>query len=230
MIFFNHLFAEYRRKQALKRQAKSSALKSYLSHSLPKGNEFIKELEFLVLDFETTGLNAMNDQIISMGYTVIKNLHVMPTTSTHILINPNKQLTEDNVSIHQLTDDELKEGVSLSHAMNVLLAEMTDRVVVVHFDAIEKGFINQACRALYQMRSLPMIMIDTLKIEQLKIRQTHGTIKPDGLRLYALREKYHLPRYKAHNAMQDAIATAELFLAQIDYTGSVNSLKLKDLI
>ncbi len=230
MMFFNHLLVEYRRKKALKRLTESSMIKSYLSHSLPKGNKLIKELEFLVLDFETTGLNATDDQIISMGYTVIKNLHIMPTTSTHILINPNKQLTEDNVGIHQLTDDELKEGVSLSHAMNVLLAEMTDRVVVVHFDAIEKGFINQACRVLYQMRSLPMTMIDTLKIEQLKIRQTHGTIKPDGLRLYALREKYHLPRYKAHNAMQDAIATAELFLAQIDYTGGVNSLKLKDLI
>lgn len=229
-MFFNHLLVEYRRKKALKRLTESSMIKSYLSHSLPKGNKLIKELEFLVLDFETTGLNATDDQIISMGYTVIKNLHIMPTTSTHILINPNKQLTEDNVGIHQLTDDELKEGVSLSHAMNVLLAEMTDRVVVVHFDAIEKGFINQACRVLYQMRSLPMTMIDTLKIEQLKIRQTHGTIKPDGLRLYALREKYHLPRYKAHNAMQDAIATAELFLAQIDYTGGVNSLKLKDLI
>jgi len=229
-MLFSYLFAEYYRKKNLKRLTHSSAIKDYLSHPLPKSNRLVKELEFLVLDFETTGLDATHDRIISMGYTVIKNLHLMPATSTHILINPNKQLTEDNVSIHQLTDGELQEGVSLSRAMKKLLPEMTGRVIIVHFDAIEKGFINQACRSLYQMKSLPMIMIDTLKIEQLKIRHTQEHIKPEGLRLYALREKYHLPRYKAHNAMQDAIATAELFLAQVDHMGRVSSLKIKDLI
>ena len=33
------------------------------------------------------------------------------------------------------------------------------------------------------------------------------------LRLFNLRPRYNLPRYKAHNALSDAIATAELFMA-----------------
>jgi DNA polymerase-3 subunit epsilon len=58
-------------------------------------------------------------------------------------------------------------------------------------------------------------MLDTLKIERRKIQQMQQHTQPDGLRLFNFREKYNLPRYKAHNAMQDAISTAELFLAQV---------------
>jgi DNA polymerase-3 subunit epsilon len=47
----------------------------------------------LVLDFETTGLDASKEKIISIGYTVIKNFHVLSGTSRHILINPKQELT-----------------------------------------------------------------------------------------------------------------------------------------
>ncbi len=229
-MIFSYFFADYYRKKHLKRLTHSSSIKDYLNHPLVKSNKLIKDLEFLVLDFETTGLDADNDRIISLGYTVIKNLHLLPKTSTHVLINPKQQLTEDNVGIHKLTDEELQNGVSLNCAMEGLLSEMAGRVIVVHFDVIEKSFINRACLLLYQMKSLPMVMIDTLKIEQKKSQHIGPYVKQQSMRLYALREKYNLPRYRAHNAMQDAIATAELFLAQIDYIGRKHLIKLKDLI
>ncbi len=75
-----------------------------------------------------------------------------------------------------------------------------------------------------------LIMLDTLKIERRKIQQTQQHTQPDGLRLFNFREKYNLPRYKAHNAMQGAISTAELFLAQVDYMGNKESIKLRQLI
>lgn len=58
-----------------------------------------------------------------------------------------------------------------------------------------------------------MRILDTLKIETGKrtVNQIH--INPESLRLFALRDQYNLPRYKAHNAMQDAISTAELFFS-----------------
>jgi DNA polymerase-3 subunit epsilon len=44
---------------------------------------------------------------------------------------------------------------------------------------------------------------------------TQGAYDPSELRLTALRVKYGLPNHYAHNALNDAIATAELLLAQI---------------
>ncbi|WXU00781.1 MAG: DNA polymerase III PolC-type [Catillopecten margaritatus gill symbiont] len=229
MMFLSHFLSEYRRKKLLNTPLEKP-LHQYLSQPLVSYKSAIQDIEFLVLDFETTGLDASKEKIISIGYTVIKNLRVLPQTSTHILVNPKQALAEQNVAIHQLTDEELKQGLSLSSTMKKLLTQMHNRVVIVHFDKIEKNFINQACRELYQVNALPMIMLDTLQIEQKKRQRIQQPIKSNDLRLFTLRETYHLPRYTAHNAMQDAIATAELFLAQVEYMGNKNTLKLQQLI
>ncbi|CAC9439236.1 hypothetical protein [uncultured Gammaproteobacteria bacterium] len=225
-IVIQRFFPKYYQKSLLKKPNLSKPLIDYLSTPLISQNTLIEEIEFLVLDFETTGLNASKEKIISIGYTVIKNLHLLASSSRHLLVNPKQLLKEENVSIHQLTDDNLQQGVSLQNAMDELFSVMRNRVVVVHFDKIEKNFINHACHHLYQINRLPMIMLDTLQIEARKMSRFQGYIQGEKLSLFTLRNKYNLPRYKAHNAMQDAIATAELFLAQVDYMGEVKSIKL----
>ena len=63
----------------------------------------------------------------------------------------------------------------------------------------------------------------------------HGTevgaeaieIAPGDLRLFNLRERYHLPNYKAHNALSDAISTAELFLALAAESGDLAKHRLQ---
>ncbi len=229
MAIIKDFIFDYQRKQCLQQAKSSDAISQYLSQTSISENSLIKDLEFLVLDFETTGLDVKTDKIISLGYVVIKDLHLLPASSTHILVNPKQQLSEENVGIHQITDNELKSGIRLDLALDQLLHEMTGRVVIVHFDLIEKSFINQACGRFYKIKSLPMKMLDTLRIEQNKVRYTHSYVKQESLRLYALRDRYNLPRYKAHNALQDAISTAELFLAQIEHFGDKDNIRLKQL-
>jgi len=225
-----YLFPKYYQKMLLSRVDLPPSLRHYLLKPLVDKKTLIKDIEFLVLDFETTGLNPAKEKIISMGYTVIKDLHLLAASSQHLLINPERSLTEENVSIHQLTDDDLSQGVSLNNAMEQLFSQMENRVMIVHFDNIERRFINCACQKLYKINCLPMAMLDTLKIETKKIIRTKGYIQSESLRLFSLREKYNLPRYKAHNAMQDAISTAELFLAQVSHMGDSHSIELKDLM
>jgi DNA polymerase-3 subunit epsilon len=53
---------------------------------------------------------------------------------------------------------------------------------------------------------------------------------PSELRLSMLRQRYHLPDHYAHNALNDAIATAELFLAQISDDSDINKVMLKNYL
>jgi DNA polymerase-3 subunit epsilon len=55
--------------------------------------------------------------------------------------------------------------------------------------------------------------IDTLILAQRVFERQNHTIQVADLRLFNLRSRYHLPRYRAHNALNDALAAAELFLA-----------------
>ena len=45
-----------------------------------------------------------------------------------------------------------------------------------------------------------------------------------------LRERYGLPRYRAHNALIDAISAAELLLAQIAHRAGKRSPRLDELM
>ena len=49
------------------------------------------------------------------------------------------------------------------------------------------------------------------------------------LRLWNARTRYGLPVYKAHNALTDAVATAELYLAQVAENAAVKAQTLKTL-
>ena len=77
---------------------------------------------------------------------------------------------------------------------------------------IEQQFLDVACRKLY---GSPFVIatIDTLVIAQRLLTLRNHSIQTGDLRLFNLRPRYNLPQYKAHNALSDAVATAELFLA-----------------
>jgi DNA polymerase-3 subunit epsilon len=73
-------------------------------------------------------------------------------------------------------------------------------------------------------------MIDTLVVAKRRLDKRDIAYDPSALRLANLRKKYHLPNHFAHNALNDAVATAELLLAQIHHHEHVKKLTLKALL
>ena len=53
---------------------------------------------------------------------------------------------------------------------------------------------------------------------------------PSELRLSTLRDNYKLPQYCAHNALIDAMATAELLFAEVASMNNKNSPPLKSVL
>lgn len=212
----------------LLRRIKQSALADYLRRPFPSFNQSVRKTEFLVLDLETTGLNAKKDHILSLGYTIIRKNRVILSECVYNVIKQKQLLTSDNVSIHQITDSEAEKGVKLKQAFDQLLLNLAGKVLIAHHAEIEQLFLNQACLQLYGSQ-LPVPVIDTMQIEKRKLERRHAGIKPNQLRLFNIRKSYDLPRYKAHNALEDAVATAELFLVQVANICGRNICRLNDL-
>ncbi|QIK74585.1 hypothetical protein [Nocardioides piscis] len=59
-----------------------------------------------------------------------------------------------------------------------------------------------------------MTVVDTLALQHRLVADVHGEVN-GSLRLDAARKRFGLPRYSAHHALTDAIAAAELLLAQV---------------
>lgn len=216
-------------KKGLK-HSKNQHFKNYLLSGLPNVNQSVKESDFLVLDFETTGLDVTKDHIISAGFTEIQNNRILLNKSEHYIITTKLKLESKNVSIHQITDDMISQGMPINQFIEYLLKKMAGKILVAHYQKIEYGFLQQACKSLYGL-SLPLIILDTLEIEKRKLEKLNRPIVANQLRLFNLRSTYNLPRYNAHNAMEDAIATAELFIAQVKNRSSDNKQTLiRDLL
>ena len=52
---------------------------------------------------------------------------------------------------------------------------------------------------------------------------------PERLRLWGARERYGLPEYRAHDPLVDALACAELYLAQVSELRDRGARTLRDL-
>lgn len=216
--------AEAKRKRLLKK-VPDGALKDFLSVPFPDQSCLVNALPILSVDFETTGLNAMNDKLLSVGFVDIVNQQIKLGSSYHQIINTKNPLDASNVIIHQITDEQKSQGKSLKLVVEQLLQALAGKVMLVHFARIEKQFLKQACLELYGF-SPPLLIIDTLALAKRKLDQRDVAYDPSELRLSSLRQKEGLPNHFAHNALNDAIATAELFLAQ----NRNNDITLKTLL
>ena len=205
------LSLETLRKRALAKSA-PGAMFDYLSTPLTSKQTQCENLTIVALDLETTGLDPKKDKILSYGLVEIQHLTIKLQTSRHQLISIEGQIPEESAVIHHITDDQAATGVSIEEALPELLARLAGKVMLVHYASIEQNFIDAACRKLY---GVPFMIrtIDTLVLAQRLFERRNATIQTGDLRLFNLRPRYNLPNYKAHNALSDALATAELFLA-----------------
>lgn len=202
---------EYARKRALKK-APPGPLQDFLAKAAPAGQAPCYDVDIVALDLETTGLNPTKDSILSIGLVNIQQMAIRLDTSWHQIIQIEHPLNEDSVVIHEITDDQAASGLPLVEVLPYLLERLSGRVMLAHYKAIEHNFLNAACQRIY---GAPFVIptIDTLVLAARVFERRNHSVQPGDLRLFNLRPRYNLPRYKAHNALSDALATAELFLA-----------------
>ncbi len=225
----NRLIGYEAKRKRLFKKAPKGALKDFLSVPFPHLDTSINDLPILAVDFETTGLNAKTDKLLSVGFVVIETEQIKLNSCYHQIIKTKVKLEESNVIIHQITDAQKEQGQPLSIVIEQLLKALSGKVMLVHFARIERQFLQQACYELYGLAP-DFPMIDTLVVAKRQLDKRDVAYDPSELRLSNLRRKYQLPDHHGHNALNDAIATAELLLAQINSKPKTDNVQLGDLI
>lgn len=203
------------------KQCHHPALKQFYSVPLPSASTPLEEVTFLAMDFETTGLNSNNDEIITIG-TVPFNLNrIFINQAKHWTVRPRRPLEEESVIIHGITHSDILHAPDISELFPEVLEELAGRVTVVHYQRIEREFFDITLRNRIN-EGVEFPLLDTLAIEaDIQAKHFGGFInklkgkRPNSVRLGASRQRYGLPPYTPHHALTDAIATAELLQAQI---------------
>lgn len=204
----------YQRKRALA-SVRPGPMADYLAAEHPDRRSDCRDIEIVAIDLETTGLDPKKDAILSIGLVHIDRWGIKLGTAWHAIVSIDTAIPGESAVIHHITDDQAAAGTPLDELLPEVLSRLAGKPMVVHYSPIEQNFLDAACRKLY---GAPFVVpiIDTLEIGQRVFERRNHLIQPGDLRLFNLRPRYNLPQYKAHNALSDALATAELFLAMAD--------------
>ncbi|MEH6453165.1 MAG: exonuclease domain-containing protein, partial [Psychromonas sp.] len=124
----------------------------------------LNEIEFVALDFETTGLDSAQNSIISIGLVPFNLQRIFCNRAKSWYINPQDNLQEDSIIIHGITHSDLQGADDLLPILGALLDELAGKVVVVHYRRIERDFLDRNLRALLN-EGIIFPVIDTMQIE-----------------------------------------------------------------
>lgn len=195
-------------------QLPEGPIRSYVVDPKPDPKMLLSQARLLAVDLETTGLNPVKDQILSIGFVPVNGSQIDLAGAGQVLVRPSGEVG-DSATFHGLTDDALAHAVSPATALDVFFTALRGRVLLAHHVGIEAGFLGRACDSIHGFRPR-FSVVDTMALQFRLLSQGFDDEPPQGsLRLNAARSQYGLPRYSAHNALTDALACAELYLAQI---------------
>ncbi|WP_235890087.1 3'-5' exonuclease [Maribrevibacterium harenarium] len=173
-----------------------------------------KNWTYMVLDMETTGLDPKQHQVVSLGWVLVENGAILLDSAQHIVLQ-GAEIDPETVAIHMITDQDVEElGRNQASVLRYLRQLIKGKVLVAHHAPIELGFLKRLW-GTQPMPDLSVQWLDTLALERTKAERKGAIIQEGGFRLGACRERYGLPDYNGHDALTDALATAELLLAQI---------------
>ncbi|MEC7815519.1 MAG: 3'-5' exonuclease [Pseudomonadota bacterium] len=207
------------------RKAASSArhdlIRGFYEAGCPEPGTPIREVPLLALDFETTGLDADRHSIVSIGLVPFTLGGIQLGNCWHQIVRPRLPLHQESITIHGITHSEIEQAPDLEDVLPTLFQHLNGRIPVVHYRNIERPFLNVALQWRLQ-EELRFPVIDTMAIEAHLHPNRHPSRwqrlmgkQPTSIRLADSRLRYGLPHYAGHNALIDAIATAELLQAQV---------------
>lgn len=209
-----HLLGKAFLRRRLARQSQDPVIREFYRAMPATYRMPVTAATYCALDLETTGLDPARDSIVSVGLVLVRGLSVDLGTCRHEYVAPEGPLPATSVVIHGITDDRAAVGLPLREALHTVLEALTGHVLLAHHCAVELGFLDHACRRLHGV-PFTCPTVDTEVIAARWFDRRNEPVRQGTMRLAALRDRFGLPRYKAHDALMDAIGTAELFAALV---------------
>lgn len=176
------------------------------------------EVLYCALDLETSGLEPRGDEILSLAMVPIRGGVIRLGERFASLVRPADPagLSQEGLRAHHLLPADLAAAPPLAELLPEVERQLRASVLVLHHAPLDLGFLRQAWRASGRRwpRPRPQVVDTVVLLRRLEIRQRLLAPHPAPLpaSLPAARAALGLPAYPNHDALIDAVATAELFL------------------
>jgi DNA polymerase-3 subunit epsilon len=176
------------------------------------GATSLRELTYIVIDTETTGLSPdKGDEIIAIGAVRIVNGRILRREVFDTFVNPRVPIREESAAIHGISRAMLRGQPRIEEVLPDLAGFVEDTVIVGHnIDFDMRFFRNAAARTGIHFVNP---ILDTLLLARI--------VSPnlEDKRLDATASRLGITVVGRHTALGDALTTAEVFLALVPMLG-----------
>ncbi|PSL40888.1 DNA polymerase-3 subunit epsilon [Planomicrobium soli] len=155
--------------------------------------------DYVILDFETTGLRAGSDKIIQIG--AVKYIGHNRVNTMYLLINPECSISPTITRITGITNRDVQNAPVIEEVAHELIAFIEGLPIIAHNAPFDMGFLY----ALEDITPIPeYTVIDTVHLARRVIRETPNH------KLTTLSAFLEL-EHNAHDALGDCLATAAIY-------------------
>jgi len=165
---------------------------------------------FVVVDVETTGLNLLTDTLISIGAVAVVNGRIALGDSFSVVLQQRESSRKENILIHGISGSAQREGVPPADALLAFLEYLGKSPLVAFHVAFDETMIRRAMRQYLGI---------SFKRPWLDLAYVLPALYPDLMRVHRALDDwashFDIRIDDRHNAVADALATAELLLVTI---------------
>ncbi|MFH4869750.1 3'-5' exonuclease [Vibrio diabolicus] len=166
--------------------------------------------EYVSLDCETTSLDPNRAELVTIAATKIIDNRIITSQPFEVRLRAPQSLDSGSVKIHRIRHQDLVDGISEKEALLELLDFIGNRPLVGYHIRYDKKILDLAC--LRQLGfPLPNPLIEVSQIYHDKLER-HLPNAYFDLSLDAICKHLELPIQDKHDALQDAISAALVFV------------------
>ncbi|MEZ5899252.1 MAG: 3'-5' exonuclease [Hyphomicrobiaceae bacterium] len=171
--------------------------------------------EVVSIDCETTGLNTRKDDIVSIAAIKIRGNHILTSEAFCVTVKPNANLDAESIKIHQILRSDVADEARIETVLPDLLKFIGSRPLVGYWIDFDFKMVNKDVRRILGVGlTNPRIDVSDLYYDRKYSKAPPGT-KVD-LRFAEILSDLDLPPLKAHNAFDDALSTAQMYVVLKD--------------
>lgn len=162
---------------------------------------------YVVFDIETTGLSKEKEMITEIGAVKVADGKIIDRFST--FVNPQRRISAEITKLTGITDDMVKDAPTIENVLPEFLKFCEDTVLVAHNASFDTGFIRIAAERA-GLGELHHTVVDTLELARALLPELNKH------KLDIVCEYLGVTLNGHHRAVNDAEATAEVFIKFLD--------------
>ena len=177
----------------------------------PEHTASFSQTRLVVVDVETTGLNLVTDTLISIGAVAVVNGSIALGDSFSVVLQQREISRKENILIHGISGSAQREGMLPADALLEFLEYLGKSPLVAFHVAFDETMIKRAMRQYLGI---------AFKHTWLDLAHVLPALWPESKRSHRALDdwstRFAIRNDDRHNAVADALATAQLLLVAIE--------------